>query len=97
VETHAFYQQLLKLRHDRIAPGLKGARAIGAQALGPKAVAAQWRLGDGARLTLALNLDIEAVYIPDAPTAEPLYRYGEGLASGELGGFAFVAWLETEA
>jgi hypothetical protein len=70
---------------------------MGARALGPKAVIAQWRLGDGARLTLAINLDIEAVHISDAPTAEPLYRYGAGLASGELDGFAFVAWLEPEA
>ncbi len=96
VATHAFYQQLLKLRHDWIAPGLRGARAIGALVLGPKAVAAQWRLGDGARLTLAINLDVEAVHIPDAPAADPLYRYGAGLASGELDGFAFVAWLEPE-
>jgi maltooligosyltrehalose trehalohydrolase len=96
-ETSAFYRQLLALRRDEIAPRLKGARSLGAQALGPKAVVARWRLGDGARLTLAINLDIKPAPVPDAPAAVPLYRHGEGLTRGDLGGFAFVAWLEPKA
>jgi maltooligosyltrehalose trehalohydrolase len=97
VETRAAYRQLLTLRRDRIVPGLKGARAIGAQVLGPKAVIARWRLGDGAGLSLAINLDREAVPLSDAPTCKPLYAYGAALTPTELGGFAFVAWLESEA
>jgi maltooligosyltrehalose trehalohydrolase len=94
-ETRAFYHKLLTLRRDRIAPRLKGARALGAPVLGPKAVMARWRLGDGARLTLAINLDAEAVPVDGAPTAEPMYRCGPSCADGALDGFTFVAWLET--
>jgi maltooligosyltrehalose trehalohydrolase len=96
-ETRTFYRQLLALRRDQIAPRLKGTRSLGAQALGSKAVVARWRLGDGARLTLAINLDAQPVQIDDAPGVEPLFRCGEGAASSDLGGFAFVAWLEPKA
>jgi len=94
-ETRAFYRQLLTLRRERIAPGLRAARAIGAQVLGPKAVIARWRLGDGAHLTLAINLDAEAVPLDNTPAAEPVYRFGAGAAPGELSGYTFVAWLES--
>ena len=50
------YGELLDIRRRRIAPNLKGAAAIDAHALADMAVLAGWRLGDGARLTLALNL-----------------------------------------
>jgi maltooligosyltrehalose trehalohydrolase len=96
-ETRAFYRQLLALRRDQIAPRLKGAKSLSAQALGPKAVVARWRLGNGARLTLAVNLDAQPVQLDGAPAAEPLYRCGAGLSAGGLGGFAFVAWLEPKA
>ncbi|WP_376099211.1 DUF3459 domain-containing protein [Roseomonas sp. CCTCC AB2023176] len=50
------------MRHAEIIPRLPGATAEGAEAVGPKAVLARWRLGDGARLTIACNF-------ADAPAA----------------------------
>jgi malto-oligosyltrehalose trehalohydrolase len=100
-ETFAFYRELLALRRNWIAPRLKGARASGAEVLGPKAVIARWRLGDGANLTIALNLAADAVPIDDVPAAEPLYCCGAALSAGklggDLGGFSFIAWVETAA
>jgi len=47
---------LLALRHAHVVPGLPGARSLGAKVLGPAAVRADWRLGNGTVLTLMLNL-----------------------------------------
>ena len=65
----ALYRRLIELRATAIVPRLDGARALTAEVIGPKAVVARWRLGDGAILTLASNLDADAVSI-DLP-AEP--------------------------
>ena len=51
----AFYRDLLTLRAREIVPRLKGARALGANAINERAVVARWRLGDGSRLTIAAN------------------------------------------
>ena len=96
-QTRAFYRQLLTLRRERISPHLKGARAIGAEVLGPKAVIARWRLGDGARLTLAVNLDAQPVHLSDAPASAPLYRARPEGATDALASFQLVAWLEAAA
>ena len=50
------YRRLLGLRAAEIVPRLLGSRSAGASAVGPAAVVARWRLGDGALLTLACNL-----------------------------------------
>ncbi|MFZ4408889.1 MAG: malto-oligosyltrehalose trehalohydrolase [Paracraurococcus sp.] len=52
----ALHRRLLAIRHARIIPHLPGARALGAQAIGEKAVLARWRLGDGSTLAIATNL-----------------------------------------
>ncbi|HKS61465.1 MAG TPA: malto-oligosyltrehalose trehalohydrolase, partial [Xanthobacteraceae bacterium] len=52
----ALYRRLLALRRDRIVPHLSGARALGAEPIGPSAVLTRWRLGDGSILTLSTNL-----------------------------------------
>ncbi len=52
---------LLALRHAHIVPRLAGARSLGAQAIGEAAVQARWRMGDGAELTIRLNLGAEPV------------------------------------
>lgn len=57
----ALHRQLLALRQAEIVPRLSGARAIGAEALGEKAVLARWRLGDGTVLHIACNLGDAAV------------------------------------
>jgi malto-oligosyltrehalose trehalohydrolase len=62
-----FYQRLIALRHQEIVPRLPGAVSAGARAIGPKAVLAQWRLGDGAHLTIVTNLGADAVAFKTPP------------------------------
>jgi maltooligosyltrehalose trehalohydrolase len=65
-EWEALYRQLIDLRTRLIVPRLKGATSLGAQVLGAKAVAASWRLGDGAVLSLAIDLGDEPAALPEA-------------------------------
>jgi maltooligosyltrehalose trehalohydrolase len=58
------YRRLLALRHTEIVPRLDGARAIDASAVGPAAVLARWRMGDGSLLILASNLGAAPAQIP---------------------------------
>ncbi|MEJ1968364.1 MAG: malto-oligosyltrehalose trehalohydrolase [Rhizomicrobium sp.] len=60
-EWRAFYKELLNLRRTHIVPRLKGCVAEGADVVGPKAVRASWRMGDGARLTVLADLGREPV------------------------------------
>lgn len=53
---------LLSIRHTHVMPRLEGAKAIGASILGPGAVRAKWRMGDGTVLMAAVNLG--AVSLP---------------------------------
>ena len=46
-QRSALYRRLLTLRRELIMPHLAGAKAIGAEAIGPSAVVARWRLGEG--------------------------------------------------
>ena len=87
------YTELLDLRRERIVPHLDGARALGAEVLGEKAVLARWRLGD-ADLTLALNLGDADVAMPAAPAGEPIYGAG-AVSAGRLAPQSFGAWLGT--
>jgi maltooligosyltrehalose trehalohydrolase len=77
------YRRLLTLRRDAIVPRLDGACSDGAAAIGGGAVIARWRMGDGARLTIAINLGDERVDVP-APQAEALYADGEAGAPGSV-------------
>lgn len=61
---HAFYTELLSLRHARLVPHLAHARARGAVVLGEAAVLADWTLGDGSVLRIALNLGAAPVALP---------------------------------
>jgi len=80
--TLALHRDLLALRHARIIPHLPGARALGAEAVGEKAVLARWRLGHGEVLTLACNLD-------EAPA--PCTAQGPLLFEGRAGAAAALA------
>ncbi len=53
---HALYQDLLALRAQHIVPAIPGAHALGCNVLAEGAVAARWQLGNGAELTILLNL-----------------------------------------
>lgn len=83
----ALYAQLLALRRDVIVPRLKGAQAIGAEAVGEGAVTARWRMGDGATLTLAINLADQPAAFPEM--ADPLFALGEAGSPGSFG-----AWID---
>ena len=85
-----FYAELLALRRERIVPHLDGARALGAEVLGGKAVLARWRLG-GEDLTLALNLGEADVALPGSPAGEPIY--GDPGSGGRLAPRSLGAWL----
>ena len=60
---------LLQLRAKRIVPVLKGATALGAEAVADAAVVARWRMADGTTLTISINLGDEAASaaLPDGP------------------------------
>jgi maltooligosyltrehalose trehalohydrolase len=94
VEWRDFYRSLIAIRRDRIMPGLARAATAGAATLGDKAVCARWTLGDGATLTLALNLGDEPVAI-DAPDATPIATVGAGRVADMLAPASLVAWLES--
>ncbi|AKS09846.1 malto-oligosyltrehalose trehalohydrolase [Pseudomonas trivialis] len=63
------YRQLLSLRHRHIVPHLPGSVALGAEVLAEGAVTARWRLGNGSRLQIDLNLSATAL---DHPATAPV-------------------------
>ncbi|MET0250352.1 MAG: malto-oligosyltrehalose trehalohydrolase [Sphingobium sp.] len=81
-----FYRKLLTLRHAHVVPGLDGCRSTGAQAIGPQAVSASWRLGTGERLDMLLNLGETAV--PATTPTPPLFTTGSAGAPRSL-----TAWI----
>jgi maltooligosyltrehalose trehalohydrolase len=85
-EWEACYRHLLALRARLVVPRLRGAKALGAEVLGDKAVAASWRMGDGAVLAIAINLGTEAVAFPGH--GDPIFARGEAGAPA-----SFAAWL----
>ncbi len=87
-EWRSFYRSLLDLRRTHIVPGLDGSRALNAQAIGEQAVVASWLLGNGTRLTLQINLGMEAI-VP-ASSREALFATGTPGAAESL-----TAWIDT--
>ena len=94
-EWRSAYRMLLSIRREHLVPRLRGALSDGASALGEKAVLGRWRLADGARLTLAVNLGEERAALPAPPSGEILHRIGE-VSDAEMGPHAFAAWLEVK-
>ncbi|WP_375381260.1 malto-oligosyltrehalose trehalohydrolase [uncultured Sphingomonas sp.] len=80
-----FYRDLLAIRRERIVPGLADARSAGAEAIGPAAVVARWRLSTGETLTIAINLGDEPVAFPNG---EPIASVGTSGAPASA-----AAWL----
>jgi maltooligosyltrehalose trehalohydrolase len=90
--VEAFTGRLLALRRDRLGARLEGTTSLGAEKLGEKGVRAQWKLGDGAVLTIAAQFGETAIEFPPAP--------GEVLAQSRdeaPGGFLAMAWLQEAA
>lgn len=97
----ALYRRLLALRRERLAPRLAGmgGHAGRFQVLAPGALAAEWRLGDGSRLGLWLNLASREVAL-GAATAGALLaceppEVEAALAAGRLPAFAAACYLEA--
>ncbi|GAJ29455.1 malto-oligosyltrehalose trehalohydrolase [Acidomonas methanolica] len=90
----ALTAELLALRRDWIVPRLHGARALGAEVIGPKAVAARWRMSDGTVLGIALNLGEETLTI--AEPARLLHETTER-KSGALPGRSVVIGMDVGA
>ncbi|MEZ1318303.1 malto-oligosyltrehalose trehalohydrolase [Pseudomonas fluorescens] len=66
-QTEQLYRQLLRIRQQQIVPHLPGTQALGTDVLGPGAVSARWRLGNGSQLRIDLNLgDKPVVHSPQA-------------------------------
>jgi maltooligosyltrehalose trehalohydrolase len=84
------YRQLLALRAEHLVPFLKGTKAVGAEAIGPCAVVAKWRLANGAFWTLVCNLGAESC--PFEPQLGHAI-YGTPRV-GTLGPFTTLAFLE---
>jgi len=97
-EAARLVRRLLALRHACIVPRLDGARALGAQAIGPAALRASWRLGDGSVLALAANLGPDPLAVPPS-RLPPLLAVPEtaaaAVAAGTLPGLATLWWLAT--
>lgn len=94
----ALYRTLLRLRRDHIVPGIPGAHTLGCAVLGEGAVAARWRLGTGAELSILLNLgaDANATQPAGAVLHESLPGAAERLRGGILPAGSAVVLL-TEA
>ncbi len=76
-EWRAYYGTLLRVRREYITPYLAQARALDAQVLGPQAVQAAWRMGNGDTLRLYCNLSSDAVKLPArAPAGEQVIYAG---------------------
>ena len=94
--------KLLGIRHRYIIPRLKGVRSISAKAIGPAAIKACWKMGDGAVLAIVVNLGNELLTLNrddviDTPEPEILFDYGDvwkALQKGLLPGNSFIALLE---
>jgi maltooligosyltrehalose trehalohydrolase len=97
--------QLLRIRSLHITPFLRGAHAIEAKAIGPKAVNARWLLSNRTVLNITVNLDERGLTESLDQLAQPagadlLFDSGgalEALASGCFPGHAILAIREPAA
>jgi malto-oligosyltrehalose trehalohydrolase len=91
------YRRLLDIRRREIVPSLSTAQSVGATAIGPLAVRAEWRFGDGALLTIATNFDGDAVPIEHL-RGDLLFESRKGAAekasAGELPGRTTLVFME---
>ncbi|MGQ0622297.1 MAG: malto-oligosyltrehalose trehalohydrolase [Panacagrimonas sp.] len=98
VATAAFYRKVLNLRRQHICPRLKGARPRHSSVLSPQAVAANWRMGDGAKLRIVTNLGPDKLFVPRT-SSTLLFESAPGaaasVAKGELPGRCTCVFLST--
>ncbi|MFA5678327.1 MAG: malto-oligosyltrehalose trehalohydrolase [Pseudomonas sp.] len=93
----AYYRTLLQTRHTHIIPRLPGTESDGTHILGEKAISACWRMGDGSRLRIDLNLSEHPVAVASPDAASTLihdYRASLSQDAGLLPGFSSRAVLD---
>ncbi len=96
----ALYRNLLAIRHREIVPRMPGTTLESAEAIGSSAICARWRLGDGSRLQLAVNLGaLPAALEPQHAPAlfETDLLVTPALRTGVLPAFSACASLEAPA
>jgi maltooligosyltrehalose trehalohydrolase len=94
------YRRLLGLRAAEIVPRLPGSRSVCASAVGPAAVVACWRLGDGALLTLACNLGEREAPLAGHTFGRLLFQSADvakQARAGMLAPYATVAFLDRQS
>lgn len=96
---------LLQIRALHIAPHLRGAHAIEAKAIGPKAVNARWMLGNRSVLNITINLAEQPLtesldQLSQPAGADVLFDSGSalsGLAEGSFPGYSILVLSEPPA
>lgn len=92
-----YYRSLLQARHRHIIPRLPGSESAGTRILGEKAISACWRLGDGSRLRIELNLSEQPLPVePPEPGSQLIHDFRASLARNPalLPGFSCRALLD---
>lgn len=93
-----YYRRLLAIRREWLMHRLPRTRSAGVDMLGPAALHARWRLGDGASLSIWLNLGRDAVTCqPPVPGYAMLHEtatgHADSLAIGLLPALSCIAVL----
>jgi len=97
-----FYRDLLALRRSKLAPRLAGMGGHSGhfEVLGEGALTVSWRLGDGSRLALYLNLSAAAAKVSATPQGDMLccepFASAGSLASGRLPPFSAACYLSEK-
>lgn len=97
--VRAFYRLLIGLRRRHVIPFLSQARSLEARVIGEAAVIATWSLGAGGVLTIAINLQRDAVPLPSWRGRLLVSSRDDGIADepASLPGYTARVWLsETE-
>src|SRR5207253_7505199 len=101
-----YYRSLLAIRRRELVPRLAGSTSAGVRIVGEAALAASWRLGDGALLTIWINFGNEAapsvvpgmpLVIPGRLLAESREGAEQALANGVLPAATAIACLDAPA
>ncbi|MGF6775090.1 malto-oligosyltrehalose trehalohydrolase [Paraburkholderia sp. GAS334] len=103
LEWMHFYKSALAVRAKLVTPRLRHTKPLGARVLPAQtggdanALIASWKLGDGERLSIALNLSRESVPFMEMPAGKVIFetpaRARDRVVAKELPPFSFVAWL----
>lgn len=96
-----YYRTLLLLRRRELLPRLADARSTGVRILGEGAVRADWRLSDGATLTIWTNLGPSVIATEGQDAGAPLFESTAGAAQmlegGTLAAASTVVYLRDGA